>query len=424
MIQCPTICLRIVSIVCVRHCRAAIGLVLIALCAFAGSTDADDYVPQPGIFPPDGEGTCIAGELVYIDPVNRRGGIRLDGNALGDRYHAGPLHYFALLPYAVVWHNGSLAEIRDIPIGTHVHGYFFVPPKGEEDTIPSLPEDQKRFTIKHNHAISLEDDFSFYQRRGQAWKVVSIDIEKEKINVEPIVDPPKHAGAQPLIPGFGGSGKLVKDGINVPFTFDIDDRTQVWKDRRLSDLSDIQPGTTVQLNLAWSQGWGQGEFRVGDIWLDAESRDYATEFQRRRHVRYERQRWSPGWIDHVEAFDFGGGIVTLTLFEVDQKIIDDFRKERDDRIAVAVAEKTLRTWFHRADRKFCKLVEWKEVKDPPLGSSGIQLKLKFVELLAGYVPGACVRVKCDSWKFVTMPPEERITSRAEQERGAKMVLPW
>ena len=298
-----------------------------------------------------------------------------------------------------------MAEIRDIPIGTHVHGYFFVPPKGEEETIPPLPEDQKRFTIKHNHAISLEDDFSFYQRRGQSWKVISVDAEKEKINVEP-------------------TGKKAEGGINTAYTFDIDNRTRVWKTRRLSNLADIQPGTTVQLNLAWAQGWGQREFRVRDIWLDDESRKFATELQRRRHVRYERQRWSPAWIDHVEVFDFGGGIVTLTLFEVDQEIIDDFRKEKDDRIAVAVAEKTLRTWFHRSDRKFCKLVEWKEVKNPALGSSGIQLRLKFVELLSGYRPGDCVRVKCDSWKFVTVPPEERLTSRAEQERGAKMVLPW
>jgi hypothetical protein len=382
----------------------AILLFLFASSAFVRAQDQQDYVPEAGKFAPVAKGTYIAGELVYIDSVNRRGGIRLEGDEKG-RYHAGPVHWFALLPYATVWSNGALAEIRDIPIGTHVHGYFFVPPKGEEDTIPPLPEHQKQFTIRQNHAVSLEDDFSFYQRRGQAWKVVSIDTEKEKINVEP-------------------TGTKTKDGINTPYTFDIDHRTRVWKSRRLSDLADIQVGATVQLNLGWAQGWGQREFRVGEIWLDDESRKFATEFQRRRHVRFERQRWSPAWIDHVEAFDFGGGIVTLTLFEVDQEIIDDFRKEKNDRIAVAVAEKTLRTWFHRADRKFCKLVEWKEVDNPPLGSSGIQLRLKFVELLAGYEPGACVRVKCDSWKFVTMPSEERLKSKADQERSAKMVLPW
>lgn len=62
--------------------------------------------------------------------------------------------------------------------------------------------------------------------------------------------------------------------------------------------------------------------------------------------------------------------------------------------------------------------------NPPLGSSRVQLKLKFGELLAGYVPGAIVRVKAESWKFVTMPPEERITSLEDLERSNRMVLPW
>lgn len=386
------------------HQRLLAALLLSTLAAPSLAQEKSDYVPEYGKFPPPNAGTYIAGELVFIDPINRRGGIRLDGDGAGGRYNSGPLHYFALLPYGTVWHHGALAEIRDIPIGTHVHGYFVVPPKGEEQTIPPLPEDQKRFTIRHNHVISLEDDFSFYQRRGQSWKVVSVDAEQGKINVEPV-------------------GQSAKDGIKTPYTFDIDTVTRVWKNRQCLDLTDIVAGTTVQLNLEWSQGWRDREFNVAEIWLDEESRLFATELQRRRHVRFQRQRWAPGWIDAVEHFDFGGGIVTLTLFEVDQTIIDDFRKEKDDRIAVACAEKTLRTWFHRADRQFCKLVEWKESAKPPGGSSGIQLRLKFTGLLECYRPGACVRVKCDSWKFVTVPPEERLTSREEQQRGSRLGLP-
>jgi hypothetical protein len=141
-------------------------------------------------------------------------------------------------------------------------------------------------------------------------------------------------------------------------------------------------------------------------------------------VQYERERWTAGWIDHVEHFDYGGGIVTLTLFEVDQEILDDLWNDREERIAVAVSEKTRRTWAHRSDRKFAKLVEWKRLDSVPLGSSGVQLKLKFIELLAGYTPGACVRVKAERWKFVSIPPEERLTSRDDQQRGARMVLPW
>ncbi|MEK6237356.1 MAG: hypothetical protein N2C14_21810 [Planctomycetales bacterium] len=363
-----------------------------------------DYVPQAGILAPIEKGRYIAGELIYVDAVNRRGAVRLHGDENG-RYWSGPPHYFALLPYAAVWRNGARGELRDLPLGTHVHGTFFVPPKGEENVIPPLPDEHQRLAVPHNHAICLEDDFSFYQRRGQSWKILSIDIEKEKINVEP-------------------AGRKTKDGFNTPRAFDIDPRTRVWKDRRLSDLTDIKIGATVQLNLTWAANWGQKEFRVGDVWLDDASRKFATEMQRRTHLRYERQRWTAGWIDRVEPFDFGGGLVTLTLFEVDREIIEDLRKDKDERIAVAVAENTRRTWIHRSDRKFAKLVEWKDLKNPPQGSAGVQLRLKFVELLSGYKPGRCVRVKAESWKWVSVPPEERITSQAEQEQGARMVLPF
>ena len=384
-----------------RVLALSLTLSLFVLTATAVAADEPaEYVPDPGKFAPLAKARYLAGELVYIDAVNRRGAIRMHGN-----YWSGPPHYFALLPYATVFFNGAHAELRDIPLGTHVHGYFFVPPKGEESTIPPLPEEHKRHAIAQNHAICLEDDFSFYQRRGQSWKVVSIDIEKEKINVEPV-------------------GTKASDGINTPYTFDIDTRTRIWKDRRLSDLADIKIGTAVQVNLTWSANWGQKELRVGDIWLDDISRKFALEMQRRRHLRYERQRWTPGWIDAVEPFDFGGGEVTLTLFDVDKEIIEDLRRNRNERIAVAVAEKTLRTWIHRSDRKFAKLIEWKEIQNASFGSSGVQLRLKFVELLSGYRPGGCVRVKAENWKWVSVPPEERITSRAEQEQGAKMVLPF
>ena len=379
---------------------AVLIFTLSTLVTLSSAQDSPDYIPASDQFAPIAKARYLSGELVYIDPVNRRGAIRMH-----DNYWSGPAHYFALLPYATVRYNGAYAELRDLPLGTVVHGYFTMPPKGEENTIPPLPDEHKKAAIPHNHGICLEDDFSFYQRQGQSWKIVSVDIDKEKISVEP-------------------TGKKTKDGIKTPYTFDIDNRTRIWKDRRLSDLGDIEAGTTVQLNLTWAQGWGQKEFRVGDIWLDDVSRNFATEMQRRRHLRYERQRWTPGWIDDVELFDFGGGIVTLTLFEVDRELIADLRRDKNERIAVAVAEKTRRTWIHRADRKFAKLVEWKDIKDSPLGSSGVQLRVKFTELLAGYKRGRCVRVKAENWKWVSVPPEERITSREEQEQSARMVLPF
>ena len=358
---------------------------------------------KPGTFPTE-PGTYLSGELIVIDPINRRGGLRIDGDA-GGRYNNGPLHYFALLPYATVWHNGAPAELRDVPLGTHVHGYFHLPPTGEEQTIPPLPAEYQRLAVKANHAVALEDDFSYYQRRGQSWKVVAVDLKKGKLDVAP-------------------TGKLVKDGITEKATFDIDPVTRVWKDRRLMDLADLAVGQVVQLNLAWSQGSRDKEFTVTDVWLDDASRAFATELQRRRHVRYQQQRWVPGWIDNVELFDFGGAEITITLFgNMDPSLYADLKATKDTGFWVAAAESTLRTWFHRADRKVGKVLDWKETANPPDGSSGIQMKLKFAEVLEGYRAGRCVRVKCERWAFVTMPPEERVKSLDDVKRSATLTLP-
>ena len=377
---------------CAKRVRGMLAASAFLFATFAVAQKKPDHVPKPGEFPPAGSGHYLSGELVLLDPANRRGALRIDGNEPHDRYQSGSLHSFAMLPYGMIWFNGAPAELRDIPIGTHVHGYFFVPPAGEEKTIAPLPRGQEKYEIKYNHALSLEDDFSFYQRRGQAWKVVSLDVAKGKLNVV-------------------STGKAAKDGIAGPYTFDIDHVTRVWKKRTLVDLKDIAPNTIVQLNLTWSQGWRDKEFTVAEIWLDDESRQFAAELQRRRHVRYERQRWLPGWINAVENFDFGGGIVTLTLFGgMDASLYNDLKTTQDKGYGVAVAEKTLKTWFHRSDKKIGQVLEWKEIADPPLGSSGIQVRMKFAELLDGYRPGRIVRVKCHDWIFVTMPPEERVKS--------------
>lgn len=382
--------------------------------SLASAAEPGDEVLKPGKFPTTA-GKYIAGELVFVDPVNRRGGIRLDGDG-GERYHNGPLHHFALLPFGSCSYCGAPAELRDIPLGTHVHGYFYLPPEGEEQTIPPLPAEHLKYRLKHNHAVSLEDDFSYYARRGQAWKIVSCDQDKGKLNVEPVAAPAKDLIA-------------THDGIQAPYTFDINASTKNWTERRLIELDEAAAalkliGATVQLNLIWSQGWRDKEFTVGELWLDETSRAAATELQRRRHVRYEQQRWLPGWIDAVEHNDYGGGIVTLTIFGgQDASLYADLKRTQDKGFGVAASDKTLRTWAHRSDKKIGQVLEWKETPNPPAGSSGIQVRLKFTELLEGYRPGHCVRVKCHDWTFVSMPPEERFKSLDDVKRASMMTLP-
>ena len=61
-------------------------------------------------------------------------------------------------------------------------------------------------------------------------------------------------------------------------------------------------------------------------------------------------------------------------------------------------------------RKIGQVIEWKEIPNPPLGSSVIQMRLKLTELLDGYRPSRIVRLKCDGWLFITVPLEERTKS--------------
>ena len=55
-----------------RRILRAVG-VIVAWPLLALAETKPDYIPQPGQFPPSDSGYYIAGELVMIDPVNRRG---------------------------------------------------------------------------------------------------------------------------------------------------------------------------------------------------------------------------------------------------------------------------------------------------------------------------------------------------------------
>ena len=103
-----------------------------------------------------------------------------------------PRHYFAMLPYGMVRYHGAPADVRDIPPGTHMHGRFLLPMKGEEEAIPLSGKQLKRHPeARHNHVILLEDDVSFYSRQGRSWKVLGFEqgagpAPRLKLSVEPV----------------------------------------------------------------------------------------------------------------------------------------------------------------------------------------------------------------------------------------------
>jgi len=360
-----------------------------------------DHVPKLGVFPPEGAGIRLEGDLVVSDPVNRRGALRKGRHT--------PRHYFAMLPYGMVWYHGAPADIRDIPQGTHMHGQFLLPMKGEEETIPPLSEEElkRNPSGRHNHVILLEDDVSFYSRRGRSWKVLGFEqgggpAPRLKLSVEPV-------------------GPNIEGGINKPALFDIDESTRIWKNRQLVGRGQMAPGQTVHVNLTWGPF---DSLATTDIWLDDASLEACKEIQRQKHLRLIRSRFLPGWIDAVKNSDTGGGEVTVTFFGgMDPSLYADIRDMKGRSPKICNAETTLRTWgYHQEYASPGSVLEWKETKDPPLGSSCFQVRLKVKQMLDGFRPGRIVRVK-GPWTYVLVPHDECIMTAEDLERSRRMILP-
>jgi hypothetical protein len=375
-----------------------VALLAVGFCAHADT-------PDPRFFPPPEKGVFLSGELVVVDAINRRAGLRIDCMPREEkRSSEAPLHYFAMLPCGEIWFHGAPATFQDVPPGTHMQGYFFAPPAGEEHSIEPPPKEYETLIPAENHALLLEDDVSFAKRNGFRWKVLAVNSDTSKLRVEAVGKPP---------PG-GPSGVLA---------LDYDLATRVWEKGRAVGIDRLMPGQTVSLNFARAINWTEYEFGTNDIWLDDESLHTFSEQQEKRNVRYHRVRWLPGVVEAVEPFEYGGGNVRVALFGgVARQLLDELHKDRNERIAVAAAEPTLRTWRHRGDRTFGKLREWEEVAAVP-GFSGVRLHLKFNELLEHFRPGNAVRVKAESWLFITNTPEERIKSLEDRQESRILRLP-
>ena len=357
-----------------------------------------DHIPKPGVFPPAGAGIHWNGDLVMSDPMNRRGALRKSQHA--------PRLYFAMLPYGMVSYHGAPADVRDIPLGTHLHGRFLLPIEGEEETIPLTEKQLKQSpSLRHSHAILLKDDVSFHQRQGRSWKVLGFEqgggpAPRLKLSVEPI-------------------GPEIEGGLNKPTLFDIDDAARVWQKRSLVAKEAIKPDQEVQVNLTWGPF---DSLAITDIWLDNESLTACREIQRQRHLRLIRSRFLPGWVDAVKNTDTGGGEVTVTLFGgMDPTLYEELSTTPHPKICDAAT--TLRTWsYHQEYSVRGETLQVETLENPPLGSSGIQMRLQIPQMLEGFRTGRIVRLK-GPWTYVLLPADEWLASPEEFEQARRMRFP-
>lgn len=362
------------------------------------------FQPVHGEFPPEGLEHYVSGEYIGGDHIEREVIIRVDRNDSQERALWDYPLAAKMLPYGSVYYLGQPAELRDIPIGTHLHGWFYDRKEGEQRHWDSTRNGKPQNKYGHRaspevdftQCLRVEDDFSYNVRRNQAWKVDGTDLEKMELYAT-----------------------LQKDGKTEGKSkiFHLKSYTQVFQGKGFGALESIKPGQTVQMNLTWVTLYGPG--RVTQIWLDQEARELASNLQLERHRNYVRQRGIPGWVDSV---DDKNQHVLVTFFDgIDTSLFKDFdiivpeplgwptsggaKDDLKPKGTLAVATLARNMYDPVNDRKGGNILEVNQVPKK-LGCSGTQIKVQCGMLLEGYRPGGMVRFFPAAWKVVALPREE------------------
>ncbi len=347
-----------------------------------------------GQFPPEGSAHEVTGELMHVEHLDRRFRIRVDRNDSQERGIWDLPLDATMLPYGSIWNQGAPAALQDIPLGTHLHGLFYLTDPEDKTPLPDTWYKRKTPEWEFRRCFRIEDEFSYHARQQQLWKIDSVDLTMKKLTAT-LMDKGKPSGQ--------------------PKLFDLLGSTRVYQGQGIADLKALKPGQSVLFNLTWVTLYGPG--RITDIWLDEKARALVTANQLERHRNYIHERGLPGW---VTAVDDEQQLVTVTFFDnVDPKLFDELKIKdpnlpppkdgspptKEPRGGLAVACETLMTYDPVNDRKTGSILEVKKIPVEP-GSSGMQMKIKMDMMLEGYRPKRIVRFYPETWKVIALPKEE------------------
>ncbi len=385
-----------------------IGASLLVLGSCTALAEDEPLRPVPGKFPPLEKAKAYRGELVFVDHANRRGSIRVQGGSEVFFQHVPSP--FAMLPYGIVRYRGAPADLKDIPLGTMLHIRAFLPPDPSISSLPAVPKPSVDQPAE-NHVILLEDEPSHCLREGLVWRLKEVVFQKDKTFV-----------TATLVPKTDAEGMAAEQRLT------LDEGTRVWRGRECLGIADLvaegawpaeghKPlgGQTVLLGLSWLPAgtWEnrvENQFHITDLWLDDTAMQRASSRQTGTHKSVIRTRLMPAWVDAVEYGKFGRATVTITLFGgMDGSLYADFKKGEQG--VIAAAENTLKPWSsivsssHIASKGTIVDVI-KTDAHPPLGNSGIQIRLETDLIIEGIRPGRIVRVRPASWPHVSAPREE------------------
>jgi hypothetical protein len=389
-----------------------------------GTGEAEVFRPEPGKFPPLEKSVAYDGQLVFVDHANRRGSLRVRG---GELFHSTAPTPFAMLPYGMIRQHGAPADLRDIPLGTMLHGRFYLPPDPELSAVPVITKASVTRPAE-NHAILLEDEPSFCLREGKVWKLQEVELTGKDQGM--IL---AHRESK------DGAGKK-EDARQMT----IDAATRFWRGSEVLGIEDLiaeglwpakgkksLDGQAVQLGLAWKPAgtWSRrmDRFHITDIWLDETALQRATQRQTAAHRELIRSRWMPAFVDAVEYGKYGEATVTATLFGgMAPELYADFKKGGQGQMAASEANLKHMTGnvshSSRAIRGSILDVTNQDKAAPP-GSSGIQIRMKLDVALEGFRPGRIVRIRPMNWPDDSVPREEYTNSNREERFPSPDIFP-
>jgi hypothetical protein len=374
----------------------------------AANAADEPFRPEAGKFPPLEKAKAYDGQLIFVDHANRRGSIRLTG---GELLHSTVPSPFAMLPYGMVRYHGAPSDLRDVPLGIMMHGRFYLPPDPKLSSVPVVTKASVTQPAE-NHAILLEDEPSFCLREGKVWKLKEVTLTGNKQGLIVANREPK-AGVE----GKEGEQQMT-----------IDAATRFWRGREQIGLEDLiaeglwpangkktLDGQEVYLGTAWKPdgNWSRrtgNRLHVSDVWLDAKAMQHASRHQTEVHRELIRSRGMPAWVDAVEYGKFGSAKVTATLFGgMDPSLYADFQKGIEGQIAASEANLkhqygTVRNSLVAISGPILDVI--KQDKEIPLGSSGIQIRIKVNQIIEGIRPGRIVRIRPMNWPDDAVPREE------------------
>ncbi len=363
--------------------------VLFFIALLASSLAADPRIALDSAFPDAKAGRHFAGELILVEHVTRHGIFRQDRDGTINKYFWDLPHHFQMLPYAAIYLHGASASFEDLPLGTHLHGIFYLGPEGDFQVKP--PEtgydagkmafpDLRSIVSQYSRVLTLEDDFSYHQKRGEGWKITAFGPDKSNITVERV------------LLKDGSVVKDAADGVKSPQVLHLDGGTRLWKGREFATLEDLAVGQTVQLNLTWATLYGatKEDGLCRDIWIDASSREAATNRQRHIYTAQHKRLGVPGIILKTESIPGNGssGHITVALpAGSDAEIMDAIKPKIG--LDLWPVEPSLRNWGSYGTGG---VEEVTRIENPPAGHSGVQIKLRFYEMLEGFRAGRTVRM--------------------------------